>query len=248
MAVVRLVCLAYSRKQGERCLAGRSFVEGTVGQWIRPVSDQGDGEVPESMLQYDGGDSVGLMDILDVQVLGPRPRSHQRENWLLDSAFRPVQKGQVKWDQLDGMLDPADDLWVNGSHSYNGHNDRVSAYQPGPLNGSLRLIHVENLTLFVGYLPRPPGQPFKKGPPQVRAIFEYHGNRYNIKVTDPVCESKYRNRESGYGIRPEDMDERRSEYRIEECYIVVSLPVTPMGDYYYKLAAAILEHPEGNEQ
>jgi hypothetical protein len=43
----RIICLANSRKLSGRCLAGREFVDGCAGDWIRPVSSREHEEVSE---------------------------------------------------------------------------------------------------------------------------------------------------------------------------------------------------------
>ena len=235
--VKTLVCLANSRKPGGRCIAERSFVDGKVGAWIRPVGSRSSGEVHENKLQYGDGDPLCVLDIIDVQVLEHVPWNHQQENWLLRPESPLVKRGRVAWNQLGDLLDDHDDLWMSGDR-----NDRVAAGEAYKLSDSLRFIYVENMTLLVRWPPRAPGQKFRKRLPQVRAIFECRGHNYNIAVTDPACEKLYRDRGQGYGIRAEDTDKGGSEYEIGECYITVSLGESWEEDgYCYKLAAAVIE-------
>ena len=53
--VKRIVCLANSRKLHGRYVAGREWVGGRAGRWIRPVSDREHQEVSEYERQYEDG-------------------------------------------------------------------------------------------------------------------------------------------------------------------------------------------------
>ena len=233
--VKTLVCLANSRKEGERCIAGKSFVDGKVGEWVRPVSGQLGGEVSKGRLRYNDGTDLSVMDIVDVPVLMAVPENHQQENWLLDPDFRLKKRGRITWNQLSDLLDTPDDLWM---YSPSERNDRVASGEADKMNDSLRFICVDKLTFFVNWPPRKWGMKFTRKPPQVRAIFEYHGNHYNIVVSDPVCESKYRDQRKGYGIQ----NEGGNKYEIGQCYVTVSLvDYSKEGNCYYKLAAAVID-------
>ena len=82
--VKRVVCLANSRKLAGRCVAGRKWIDGRPGGWIRPVSNRENQEVSEYERQYEDGSDPRVLDIVDVPLLEPRPLDHQTENWLLD--------------------------------------------------------------------------------------------------------------------------------------------------------------------
>lgn len=82
----RIVCLANSRKLSGRCIAGKELVE--PRRWIRPVSVREHEEVSEYERQYEDGSDPRVLDIFDVELLEPRPRTYQQENWLLDPDLR----------------------------------------------------------------------------------------------------------------------------------------------------------------
>ena len=68
--IKRIVCLANSRKEGDRCIAGKELLaDGSPGGWVRPVSDRGDEAVNESERQYEDGDEPRVLDVVDVPLL-----------------------------------------------------------------------------------------------------------------------------------------------------------------------------------
>ena len=85
--VKRLVCLANSRKLSGRCVAGKELIQGVVGGWIRPVSDRPKEEVSKDERQYEDGSDPRVLDLIDIPLREPRPKSYQSENWLLDPQF-----------------------------------------------------------------------------------------------------------------------------------------------------------------
>ena len=82
--VKRIACLANSRKLGGRCVAGKEWLRGKAGPWVRPVSDRPDQDVSECERQYPDGSDPRVLDVIDVPLLKPRPKACQTENWLLD--------------------------------------------------------------------------------------------------------------------------------------------------------------------
>ena len=66
-SVKRIICLANSKKEGERCIAG---IDIDTGKWIRPVCDNrypSDGRVPEDIRLVDGREPE-LLDILEMSL------------------------------------------------------------------------------------------------------------------------------------------------------------------------------------
>ena len=89
VAAKRIVCLANSRKEGDRCIAGKELLaDVSPGGWVRPVSDREDEAVNESERQYEDGDEPRVLDVVDVPLLKARPKGYQQENWLLDPSQR----------------------------------------------------------------------------------------------------------------------------------------------------------------
>ena len=139
--VKRIVCLANSRKRGGRCVAGKVMQsDGRSAGWLRPVSARDDEEVsPRERCYADGGEPQ-ILDVIDVPLLSPRPKTYQRENWLLDPNRRWAKVGRATWNDLRAMTDRDEPLWINGHSARGGQNDRIPLAETAAIDNSLRLI------------------------------------------------------------------------------------------------------------
>lgn len=221
--VKRIVCLANSRKLSGRCIAGIELRGAKRGGWIRPVSAREHQEVSEHERQYEDGSDPKLLDIIDIPLIQARPREYQRENWLLDPEHYWERVDRLAWPGLRDLADPIERLWIDGNSTYNGFNDRIPVANAAKLQSSLRLIHVQELTLSVFK----PGEAFGDLKRRVQGRFVYAGARYHFWVTDPAYERAYLARPDG-------------EYAIGESFLTVSLGEAH-GGFCYKLIAAIME-------
>ena len=120
-----IVCLANSWKPSGRCIAGREFQAGRVGDWIRPVSEREAREVSEDERGYSDGTDPEVLDLISIVMKGPQPQNHQRENHLLDPTQYWQKQGRVSWKALQPAVDaPNGPLWVNGLSTQHGWNDK----------------------------------------------------------------------------------------------------------------------------
>ena len=220
--VKRIVCLANSRKLHGRCVAGREWMGGRAGRWIRPVSDRQHQDVSEYERQYEDGSDPRVLDVIDVPVLEPRPASFQSENRLLDPEYYWEKVGRLSWFDLPALVDPAQPLWLDGHSTYHGMNDRIPLEVADSVTDSLKLVHVDQLALSVFK----PGEAFGNMKRRVQGRFTCAGNPYSLWVTDPVYERRYLAKLDG-------------EYRMEECFLTVSLGES-YGGAVYKLIASII--------
>ena len=221
--VKRIVCLANSRKMGGRCVAGKELLaDARAGRWIRPVSARENEEVSEQERCYADGGDPRVLDIIDVSLLNPHPKTYQRENWRLNPNGRWNKVGRTAWDDLAAMADADEPLWINGHSTISGHNDRVPIDDAADIDNSLRLIRVDALTVTVSE-PSRPSADF----PILRGSFNYYGDDYCFRITDPESENGAVN--LAYG-----------EYPVGERYLVVSLG-EPFEGYAYKLVATIIK-------
>jgi hypothetical protein len=225
--VKRIVCLANSRKLNGRCVAGIEVTNGRRVGWIRPVSAREHEEVSEYERQYEDGSDPRLLDVMDVPLIEPRPKTYQQENWLLDPDQYWGKVGRVTWDDLQPLAEPAEPLWVDGHSTYNGLNDRIPLDLAGGMRSSLRLLHTDRLTLSVFK----PGEAFGNPKRRVQARFRHAGAQYQLWVTDPAYERAYLARPDG-------------DYQIGESFFTVSLG-EPHRGACYKLVAAVIERSGG---
>lgn len=220
--VRRIVCLANFRKLHGRCVAGREWMGGRAGRWIRPVSDREHQEVSEYERQYEDGSDPRVLDVIDIPVLEPRPASFQSENWLLDPEHYWEKVGRMSWFDLPALADPAQPLWFDGHSTYHGMNDRIPLEVADSVTDSLKLVHGDQLALSVFK----PGEAFGNMKRRVQGRFTCAGIRYSLWVTDPVYERRYLAKLDG-------------GYRMGECFLTVSLGES-YGGAVYKLIASII--------
>lgn len=221
--VKRIVCLANSRKLNGRCVAGKEFVRGRPGEWIRPVSVREHEEVSEYERQFEDGSDPQVLDIIEVPLLDPKPRGYQQENWLLDPYHYWARAARATRTDLAILVDPIEPLWICDIHTYSGLNDKIPLVQASAIRSSLRLVHVNVLSLRVCK----PGLAFGNPKRRVQGRFRHGAHDYYLWVTDPVYERKFLLKDDG-------------DYRLGECFLTVSLG-EPFNDDCHKLIAAIIE-------
>ncbi len=178
---------------------------------------------PASGRQFPSGVEPRPLDIISVRLVDPRPISFQQENCLIDSDVRWQRWGRIGWDELRLLEDPGTRLWRSGFHTKAGTNDRVPADKEGAVSDSLKLIRVEGATVQVD-------RPWGQDEPAVRVQFQHAGSDYTLKVTDPVCEERYRGR--GVGHHP-----------LGDTFLTISLS-EELNGHLYKLAAAVIERSQ----
>ncbi len=227
--VKRILCLANSRKLNGRCVAGRELSAGRAIGWIRPVSSREHEEVSEYERQYEDGSDPRVLDIMDVPLLAPRPKGFQHENWLLDPDQYWSKIGRATWADLKRFIDPVSSLWHNNFSTYNGLNDRIPLEMTDAIDSSLRLLHIDGMTLSVFK----PGEAFGNPKRRVQGQFVHDGTEYRLWVTDPRFEKAYLAKPDG-------------DYKIGESFLTVSLG-EPHGGACYKLIAAIILPGGGTE-
>jgi len=216
--VKRIVCLANSRKHAGRCIAGKEVLEQGFGGWVRPVSARTTTELAREERRYRDGKDPKILDVMDVWLREAAPHGYQTENHLVDAERGYRRAGAVAWERADELLDHPATLWRNGSSSYHGLNDRVSAAQAVEWTWSLALIRPEALKMRVHS---------EGGKARVRAWFRYGGAAYVFSVTDPFAEWAWLAKPDG-------------EYAVEGAMLCVSLGEPHTDGYCYKLVATVL--------
>lgn len=225
MSVMKqLICLANSRKLSGRCVAGKEWSEqGSIGEWIRPVSERETQEVSEYERQYVDGSDPEVLDIIEIPMKGYQPEGHQSENWLIEETEYWEKIGTWPVTDLEELVDDVASLWINGHSTSNGTNDTIPADVSDNLDTSLLFLNVGQLDLVVFA----PGDAFGNPKRRVQGKFTYMGHSYAFWVTDPNYEKKY--------LRMSD-----GTYSLGECFVTVSLG-EPFRNSIYKLIATIIE-------
>jgi hypothetical protein len=212
------VCLANSKKLGERCIAGVEITgfggghysivrQNSQPKWIRPVSGREHGEVPLRLVG-----KVHLLDVVELEVTTELPQGYQSENILFD-------------EQSLTVLGKIDLL-----------RDNVSQFQymeRKPLFGNRgKAVHIDHITRLTNslILIKPESVSFHwetdaRDFPQLRSTFSFRDSRYDLPVTDGEFQSKYHK-------HPDEIA------RCSEFFFTISLGVK-LGDFHYKLIAAV---------
>ncbi len=220
--IKEIVCLANSRKLSGRCIAGREVSSRGFGAWIRPVSDRSSQEIAEREQRYEDGNVPRVSDLVGIKMTRPQPQSYQQENHLITGESCWSKRGRCSWRDLQAAVeDPAGPLWLNGTSSSNGLNDRVSEAQAQGLLRSLYLVRPEWLVLSAE------SKWTHSGPrPSVRAHFQICDHRYSLVVTDPFIEGHFPVRGDG-------------EIGLDDALLCLSLGEVFQG-FAYKLVASVI--------
>ncbi|MFO7600884.1 MAG: RecQ family ATP-dependent DNA helicase, partial [Candidatus Desulfacyla sp.] len=215
-----IICLANSRKYSGRCIAGKAFDAGRVGEWIRPVARNDTGELSVKEIRYRDGDVPRLLDIMTVSLGRRHLHAYQTENYLVDGEAWQ-RAGVFPASKLHELCDPVDTLWVNGYASASGVNDRMpEEITRGQIRSSLVFAQPERAEIIV-----------EEGPQllkRLRARFFYKGQEYSLPVTDSVIENRYFNHDIG-------------RYPIGEAPVYFTISIgEPYEGFCYKLVAGIV--------
>ena len=211
----RIVCFANSRKLNGRCIAGKDI---KTGDWIRPVSNSLTGELSIEQIEYKDGSLPEIFDIIEIPLTNYLPGNHQKENYLIaNRLWKKIEK--LGADLVNNYLDKPETLWNITGYK----NDRVT-------NESIIENKIENSLYLIetNYLKINRTQNYR-GEIQLRALFSYKNNSYDLVITDLNMEDAYRDRKEGI-------------YKIKntKIFLCVSLGEEFHGCCYKLVAAVIL--------
>lgn len=167
MPTVDVLCLAYSIKHHDRCVAG---VRLDTGEWVRPVSARNDGALRESECQLDVGRAVRPLDIVRMPLAEARPEPHQPENWLVGRGgwqLKSDLRGQAARAALDDVVDTGPTLLGDTDDSID-----CDWIAENGVSASLTLVRVRRPRFEVNHWRR------------LRARFTLSGSYYDLSVTD----------------------------------------------------------------
>ncbi|MGB5157473.1 dual OB domain-containing protein [Desulfobacterium sp. N47] len=167
------ICLANSKKLGERCIAGIEVkkVGGTYQpiekegkpKWLRPISKYQHGAVSEDLV---GG--IRLMDIIEIDVEKLCPDGYQSENATFNPAsIKNIGNVRLSEENLDSLID------MKQYNLFGNRGKAVSEDVIDSVDHSLTLIKVTDFQVNK-----------KESDGQLRIDFEFNNNHYGLPITD----------------------------------------------------------------
>jgi hypothetical protein len=225
MPVVELICLANSRKHAGRCVAGlRTDGKG----WIRPIGPRQEGVLFDRHYTLRDGSVPGVLDVLRISLIGPRPEPHHPENWLINPARWQLVARPAAANHL-AFIEP---FIARGPDLLGSRTDREDfhSFLEAPAPASLVLVRPEQLAWRVVEK--------RDGARQARVQFMLGVAGYNLAVTDPIWEQRLGRLPLGThpataaGLKPDD-----------EVLLTVSLSEPFQDGLCYKLVAGVIVLP-----
>jgi hypothetical protein len=210
--IKRFVCLANSKKEGGRCLAGieldnRSKPMNEAGQpkWIRPICKTQHGEVPEYLVRH-----IGLLDVVEIDTTDyPEKKGFQSENVFFQKKSINVLE-QFSAAEIAPLCSGEKLIFGNSGKT-------LSEQEISELTSSLVLIKTDKFKIR---------QSVFEGKYRLRLVFTYSGNDYDLPVTDVafIIQSK---------ANPDCLT------NVHGLFLILSLGIK-FKDSYYKLVAGII--------
>lgn len=175
MAKTYLLCLANSKKYGERCIAGIQLVPDTQQQfhpvkiagkprWLRPVSDSLHGQVPAQLVA-----DFKIGDILEFEFLKECPNGYQTENCLfVPGTLQRLRPARLTLPHLEQLIENQADGLLGNCHK------TLELEEAGQVRRSLVLVKPEQVTPYFT-------TPYHTKP---RVKFKLGSTAYDLPMTD----------------------------------------------------------------
>lgn len=221
----QIVCFANSYKHGGYCVAGKEWVNGQPGKWVRPIGPNPQKpSISKKEQTLDTGDDLRLLDIVSIPFTEPKPDSYQTENHLVAAGCWEYE-GRLKWEDIPAWRDSPPQLWGLGHESSDRENNCVpkkGEFYEG--EESLFLIHLDAMKIC--FDSKEAGSYTKHF---VRAEFDYRDAPYRMDVTDPQAKK--------------ECLARRESWHKKNLYACISLTAPYEKDRHrrYKLISSIIE-------
>jgi hypothetical protein len=210
------ICLANSRKYGERCVAGieiqsdpqaqqyQIVKNGDIPNWVRPVMENDFGQLPETLVS-----TIGLLDVISIHKNKGVPNGCHRENVLFEPNSIELH------NRLAPTIENLEALTLGAPLTLFGNRGKsVSVQTSKTLNYSLLFIKAYDAKFYTNRLGN-----------QLRVRFTYNSNDYDFPVTDlEFCKL--------FNDNPQTME------LFDEAYFTLSLS-TIFEEWYYKLVAGV---------
>ena len=215
-----------------RCIAGKEVGKENnkykIGNWIRPVSDCGEGEIDSAKIRLQDNSIPKIFDIVQFTVKTKEINEYQPENFCLDD--EPWRKiSTFPKEKIDLLIEKPTNLWLDSGCK----SDRISSASLLNLSQiqSLYLIKVDcfRLELFKELNPWKDRTQNKR-----KIIFEYNKQCYNLSLTDPIFGNKYCNKIPNISKGKRVVDFKNNHY------FCISLSA-PFHGFHYKIVTTIIE-------
>jgi hypothetical protein len=182
---ILFICLANSRKLGERCVAGVEVkkVDGAYQpvekegkpKWLRPISKWHHGAVGEDLV---GG--INLMDIIEIDVEELCPNGYQSENATFKpESIKKIGTIRLSEENLDRLID------MEQNNLFGNRGKAVSDDIIDSVDHSLTLIKVVNFKINR-----------RNSDGQLRIEFVFNHDRYDLPITDIDFIQRYNENET----------------------------------------------------
>ncbi|MDW1637133.1 MULTISPECIES: dual OB domain-containing protein [unclassified Vibrio] len=242
MESVVMVLLAKSYKPGGRCIAGRKveFIgekEVALGDWVRPVADDGTGKgaLTSDMYTYEDGTEARVLDIVEVPIVKAFPLDGQPENYVVDETKKWKKIDYLTDDSIPRVTEAVASIWNDTTTESN----KVTAEydEQGLVLQSLCLIQPKNFMVTLSNEYDDHEGEYKR---KIVASFDYLNVSYaNISVTCPAVRRILTNQYPQQGEDPITMSLNKGDNYI----LCMSLsPRFGREDIHYKLVATAFDY------
>jgi hypothetical protein len=209
------ICLANSRKYGERCIAGIEVKQNgnyweiihrnERPKWLRPVTNTEFGGVPPILVGR-----MDLLNIVEIEITALIPKSYQSENVLFEAkSLNVLGSITATWNNLS-KLSNANDFSIFAGSGRKIHRDKMAG-----VDYSLALIEVRDMRIRV-----------RDDNGHLRAEFIHGQYHYDLPITDVNFIEKY------------TLDETVLD-NAEHVFLTISLGIEHQ-EFYYKLVAGVV--------
>jgi hypothetical protein len=181
------ICLANSKKYGDRCVAGIELKQNDNGKhtivrengrpkWIRPVSEKEFGQIDTRLVSY-----ISLTNLAEFEETEACPEGYQSENVkFVIYTIRKIKA--IDSTTLSEILPKLAD--TKSTTIFGNTRKALSVEEVSNLNYSLKLIKVQNPQIYFKNFAD------KSNP---RMTFSFHQHEYDFPITDIDFLEYYKN-------------------------------------------------------
>ncbi|UWZ99601.1 dual OB domain-containing protein [Vibrio splendidus] len=241
MASILMVLLAKSYKPDGRCIAGRrvEIVEGNkvkLGNWIRPVANDGTGKgaLRVEMYTYEDGSEAKVLDIVEVPISQAFPIDGQPENYAIDESKKWKKIKFLTSESIPRIKDTMESIW--NDTSTDSYKVAAKYDEQGLISQSLCLIQPSNFMLTLSNDFDDYNNQYKR---KTVASFDYLDVSYaNMSVTCPAVRRILTNRYPNEGQEAVTLSLNKGD----DYVLCMSLsPRFGREDLHYKLVATVFD-------